>query len=63
MRNNYIKYRSVRISLPEAACNSAKILAQRENRTVGTYIAALVEREVHKNGLPVYFVEHSEQEE
>lgn len=62
MTNRYIRYRSVQISLPEAAYNSVKILAQRENRTVGKYIMALVEREIHKNGLPVYFVEHHELE-
>ena len=62
MPNRYIKYKSVQFSLPESAYNSVKILAQRENRTLSKYIRALVEREIHKNGLPVYFVEHSEQE-
>lgn len=58
MPNRYIKYKSVQFSLPEAAYNSVKILAQRENRTVGKYIMALVEREIYKNGLPLCFVEH-----
>ena len=62
MPGNYIKYRSVQLSLPEAAYNSIKILAQRENKPLSKYILTLVEREVHKNGLPVFFMEHGEEE-
>ena len=57
MPNRYIQYKKIQVSLPEATYRSAKILAQREDMPLSTYVAALVKREVHKNGLPVYFVE------
>ena len=57
MPKKLIKYRSVQFSLPEAAFNSANILAQRENKSVNKYIVSLVEREIVKNGLPVFLVD------
>ena len=54
MPKKLIKYKSVQFSLPEAAFNSITILAQREDKTPGSYIAALVEREIIKNNLPLF---------
>ena len=61
MPGKYIKYRSVQFSLPEAAYNSVKILSQRENTTLNKYILTLIEREIVKNGLPVFFTEYIEE--
>ena len=63
MPKKYIKYRSVRFSLPEAAYSSALTLAKREDKTLGKYIMALVEKEILKNGLPLFFVDYSGREE
>lgn len=54
MPERYIKYKSLRFSLPEAAFNSITVLAQREDKTPANYIAALVEREIIKNNLPLF---------
>ena len=54
MSERYIKYKSIKFSLPEAAFNSITILAQREDKTPGSYIAAVVEREIIKNNLPLF---------
>lgn len=57
MSGQYIKHKRVQFSLPEAAYKSVKNLAQRENKTVNKYIMSLVEREVVKNGLPIFCTE------
>ena len=54
MPKQLIKYKPIQFSLPEAAYNSVKILAQRENKTINKYIMSLVEREIIKNDLPLY---------
>jgi len=54
MPQKYIKYKRIQFSLPEAAYDSVKILAQREDKTVNKYIMSLVEREVVKNDLPLF---------
>lgn len=54
MPGKYIKYKRIQFSLPEAAYNSIKILAQREEKTVSKYIMSLVEREIIKNNLPLF---------
>ena len=54
MKYQYIKYKPVSFSLPEAAYDSIKILAQRENKTVNKYIMTLVERDIVKNNLPLF---------
>ena len=50
-----IKREQIRISLPEATLRSVSTLAQREKKTVPKYIQSLIEHEVIKNGLPLYF--------
>ena len=57
MQGKYIKTKFVQFSLPEAAYDSMKILAQREEKTVRNYLATLVEREIIKNGLPLFCTE------
>ena len=54
MPKKLIKYKSVQFSLPEAAYDSMKLLAQREDKTVSKYIMTLVEREIIKNNLPLF---------
>ena len=54
MPGKYIKYKSVQFSLPEAAYDSMKLLAQREEKTVSKYIMTLVERDIIKNNLPLF---------
>ena len=54
MPKKIIKYKSIQFSLPEAAYDSVKLLAQREEKTVSKYILTLVEREIVRNGLPVF---------
>ena len=62
MPKKFIKYKPVQFSLPEAAYNSAKILAAQEGKTVNKYIMSIVEREIAKNGLPLFFVDRSAEE-
>ena len=54
MPGKYIKYKSVQFSLPEAAYDSMKLLAQREEKTVSKYIMTLVEREIINSNLPLF---------
>ena len=54
MRGKYIKTKPIQLSLSEAAYNSIKILAQREEKTVSNYLVTLVEREIVRNDLPLF---------
>ena len=54
MPGKYIKTKTIQFSLPEAAYNSIKILAQREEKTVSNYLVTLVERESVRNDLPLF---------
>ena len=55
MPERYIKYKRIQFSLPEAAYDSMKLLAQREDKTVSKYSMTLVEREIIKNNLPLFY--------
>ena len=54
MPKKLIKYKRVEFSLPEAAYESIKILAQREDKTVNKYMMTLAERDIVKNNLPLF---------
>lgn len=60
MPGKYIKYKRVQFSLPEAAYDSMKLLAQREDKTVSKYIMTLVERDIIKNNLPLFCTTENE---
>ena len=50
-----IKRTRIIVSLPEATYESAKILADQEGITVHKYVKSLVEREIIKINLPLYY--------
>ena len=50
-----VKRGQIKISLPETTLLSVSTLAKRENKSVPKYVQSLIEHEVIKNGLPLYF--------